>query len=157
MAGDGKTVYFSTTKDSAGKGGNIYSFMPGYNELSDEDKAATGRQPSDEQKQITTFDGIEALQTTGVSEDQIENLKFVISTFSSGLSKPSDTSLIDSIDLVIDPSDAPNYYTFRLKIGETPYFTKMEVSGVTRMRLQIYQDPDRTVQVYDSGMLSSLR
>jgi hypothetical protein len=145
-------VSFSTSKDSSGKGGAIYSFAPNYYSLSPGERQALDTTAADTAQQPTTYSGFDELEDYATDE-QVEILKYSLASFV--ISQNEHAATMQASDAQYMPGgNSRSAITFRLRIDNAQYQARMELSGITTIRVQLTNANGQLV--YDSGDASSL-
>lgn len=158
LSDDTTYIYFGTNSEEAGNtGGGIYRLMPSFNSLSEsEQKAASNTQPI-KPALLFSGSGIGDLLEYGVTEDQIENLRYAIGQFVRTTHPQAEEVFINNINVVDrdrESTSDDNTATFQLTVVKSAiYNARLTYSGLTSIRLSITDANSK--QVYNSNVIDS--
>jgi|GEM_PF-3577840 len=157
VAPDGQTVYYGTSADSEKRGGKLYSLVPNYNTLpKNQQQSLKSEQSSISVKSQPTFTGTDALLDSGVTTDQVQNLRFALSKFATSL--PNGAKKISVYNIVpvsrdrnsANPGDT---VLFAASVDGAVYYGSMDYSELVTVHVTLKNGAGATV--FDSGVISA--
>jgi hypothetical protein len=152
LGADGQTLYYGTSGNDDGDGGGLFQLVLNYHSLSSsQQKAATPTTVSE-----PTYQGDGDLTDSGITTDQLTNLKYAVTHYAHTQGKTLKTVTFTDVEAAFrnPQSDSTvNTYTFDLVFNDNEaYHAKLEVTDLSTVRLYLTQSGQ---SVYDSGPITS--
>jgi hypothetical protein len=157
VAPDGQTVYYGSSADADKKGGKLYAVVPNYNSLpKSQQQSLKSQQQSISVKDQPVFYDTNKLLNYGITNDQVQNLRFALSKFATTLSTGAKKISIYNINAIShDPNSTTTFdtVTFAVSVDGTVYDGSMDYSELVTVHVTLKNGTGATV--FDSGIVSS--